>query len=68
MRYMLHYGQKGIPVRYINLSGPATTDADSTLRCQFRRTFLVNIAREEIASGTDKEYWHTVNEFKAHIL
>lgn len=67
MRYMLHYGQKGIPIKYINVSGPATTDADSALRWQLRYSFLENIVQEELSTNSEKEYWQTVNEWlKAH--
>ncbi len=67
LRYMQYYGAKGIPARYINISGPATTDGDSTMRWQFRHAFLENIAEEELADL--QAGWQPVLEWlQAHTV
>ena len=49
LRYMQHYGAKGIPTKDINNSGPATTDGDRTLRWQLRHTYLEESATEDLS-------------------
>lgn len=61
LRYMIHYGEQGIPEKYISLNGPVTTDESSfVLRWQFRRDFLLNSANLEISRGNNVEQWNEV--------
>lgn len=62
MRYMMHYRQDGIPGKYIVLNAPVTTDsdADETLRWQWRREFLLNTANLQIQRGVDVDQWNEV--------
>ena len=61
LRYMIHYGEQGIPEKYISLNGPVTTDESSfVLRWQFRRDFLMNSANLEISRGNNVEQWNEV--------
>jgi len=57
MRYMYYHGQKTFFSKYINLNGPATTDAD-TIRWTIRRDFLVNLGKSELNKKRNTEAWN----------
>ena len=61
LRYMIEYGQSGIPQKYIALNAPVTTDVSTAdLRWQFRRAFLFNTAKLEISRNRKVERWNEV--------
>ncbi|HOY18585.1 MAG TPA: alpha/beta hydrolase [Haliscomenobacter sp.] len=61
LRYMIEYGQSGIPQKYIALNAPVTTDVSTaSLRWQFRRAFLFNTAKLEISRNRKVERWNEV--------
>lgn len=58
-RYMLAYGEEGIGEKYISVAGPASTDED-TIRWQFRRDFLINLAAEKLQEVPSRQEWQEV--------
>lgn len=61
LRYMIKYGQSGIPSKYIALNAPASTDLNSaTQRWAFRRSFLANTAHLEISRERHVQEWQEV--------
>lgn len=62
MRYMLERGSESVVDKYINLNGPATSDADS-MRWEFRRDWIMTIADERIAENNEAMYWDSVIDF-----
>lgn len=60
-RYMVQYGSAGVPVKYISVDAPVTTDSDlDTLRWDFRWHFLYNTAQLEISRGKRIAEWNEV--------
>jgi pimeloyl-ACP methyl ester carboxylesterase len=60
-RYMIDKGTDAIPVKFISVSSPVTTDADTdTLRWKFRREFLLNTANLQISRGVKLNEWNQV--------
>lgn len=60
-RYIIEKGNSAVPVNYISIDAPVTTDSDAdTLRWDFRREFLLNTANLEISRGTRIPEWNEV--------
>jgi pimeloyl-ACP methyl ester carboxylesterase len=63
-RYILEKGSIAVPVQYISMNAPVTTDNyDDAYRWLFRREFLVNTAELEISRNRRVSQWNEVKEW-----
>lgn len=61
LRYIIEHPNDGVPIQYISLNGPVTTDVGSSeKRWEFRREFLYNTALLEISRNHNVTEWNEV--------